>query len=213
MEGVLTAALRKCEGKHWIHLDGPIDFEWVETLNSLLDDNQALSLPNGETLKITQDTTILFETDSLQNLTPATVSRCGLLHLSQQQLLTPKQVLNKYLLKLPANVKDYLSEIEAKINCLMPLCVAQCPSHDPVWLVQTFIKHMDSFFQLYWFDYIQSNETDFEDPPQQQALKKCLKYLPPSEEDIVDQLQQVHKQLNPKQLQKQLFSKRIRPSD
>ena len=56
-DGVLTNAARlvvkrsseneNC-GKSWIICDGDIDPEWIESLNSVLDDNHLLTLPTGE---------------------------------------------------------------------------------------------------------------------------------------------------------------------
>jgi dynein heavy chain len=51
-EGVFTGEFRKfasdrSRAKKWVHLDGPIDYEWVENLNSILDDNRRMNLPNG----------------------------------------------------------------------------------------------------------------------------------------------------------------------
>jgi dynein heavy chain 2 len=51
-EGVLTASAReviKTEQSvlNWIVCDGDIDPEWIESLNSVLDDNHLLTLPTG----------------------------------------------------------------------------------------------------------------------------------------------------------------------
>lgn len=80
--------------KKWILLDGPIDHFWVENLNSILDDNQKMNLPNGETINMSDGTCLLLETDNLANCTPATISRCGLVFLSRDEVNIPKQIFN-----------------------------------------------------------------------------------------------------------------------
>lgn len=63
---------------HWIVFDGDIDPDWVEALNSVLDDNRVLTLPSGERIDFDWNRCrILFETTSLQFASPATISRLG----------------------------------------------------------------------------------------------------------------------------------------
>ena len=62
----------------WLIFDGDIDPDWVEALNSVLDDNRVLTLPSGERIDFDLGRTrILFETTSLANASPATISRLG----------------------------------------------------------------------------------------------------------------------------------------
>ena len=63
---------------YWIILDGDIDPEWVEALNSVLDDNQVLTLPSGERIDFDRNrVNIIFEVTSLSLASPATISRLG----------------------------------------------------------------------------------------------------------------------------------------
>ncbi len=79
--------------------DGDVDPEWVENLNSLLDDNKLLTLPNGERLALPNNVRVMFEVQDLRYATPATVSRCGMVWFSEETL-TLQMIFNNYLTRL-----------------------------------------------------------------------------------------------------------------
>ncbi|KAJ2856201.1 dynein heavy chain [Coemansia erecta] len=89
-DGLFTHLLRKIVDnvrgeslkRHWIVFDGDVDPEWVENLNSVLDDNRLLTLPNGERLALPPNVRIMFEVETLRYATLATVSRCGMVWFS-----------------------------------------------------------------------------------------------------------------------------------
>ena len=90
-DGVLTDAARKVvkeapEVSCWIICDGDVDPEWIESLNSVLDDNHLLTLPNGERISFGPNVNFLFETHDLRFASPATVSRMGMIFLSDEDL-------------------------------------------------------------------------------------------------------------------------------
>lgn len=74
---------------HWIVFDGDVDPDWVETLNSVLDDNRILTLPNGEQIPLLSNTRIVFETDNLLHANPSTVSRCGMICFGSESFIEP----------------------------------------------------------------------------------------------------------------------------
>jgi dynein heavy chain 1 len=63
-----------------------VDPEWAENLNSVLDDNKLLTLPNGERLAIPSNVRMIFEVETLKYATLATVSRCGMVWFSEETI-------------------------------------------------------------------------------------------------------------------------------
>ncbi|KAG5220562.1 dynein heavy chain protein [Salix suchowensis] len=112
-DGLFTHILRKIvddvrgesSKRHWIIFDGDVDPEWVENLNSVLDDNKLLTLPNGERLNLPPNVRIMFEVEHLRYATLATVSRCGMIWFSDD-VVTPSMVYQNYLATLSTNPLD-----------------------------------------------------------------------------------------------------------
>ncbi|KAG9253399.1 dynein heavy chain, N-terminal region 1-domain-containing protein [Emericellopsis atlantica] len=103
-DGLFTSILRKIvdnlrgedSKRHWIVFDGDVDPEWVENLNSVLDDNKLLTLPNGERLNLPSNVRIMFEVETLKYATLATVSRCGMVWFSEETV-TIEMMIDNYL--------------------------------------------------------------------------------------------------------------------
>lgn len=109
-DGVLTAAARQVvkepeNVRSWIICDGDVDPEWIESLNSVLDDNHLLTLPNGERINFGPNVNFLFETHDLRFASPATISRMGMIFLSDEDVDVARLV-SKWLLALPVAAGD-----------------------------------------------------------------------------------------------------------
>ncbi|KAM0792972.1 hypothetical protein ACM66B_002727 [Microbotryomycetes sp. NB124-2] len=151
-DGLFTNILRKIVDdvrgestkRHWIIFDGDVDPEWVENLNSVLDDNKLLTLPNGERLNLPPNVRIMFEVESLKYATLATVSRCGMVWFSADAV-SPPMLYHNYLASLRSQPID-VSEEELALDTRVLASAAQ--SESATMRTQTMIAdRLEQFFE------------------------------------------------------------------
>lgn len=90
-EGVLSSMMgRLCKeesvSQRWMILDGPVDTLWIESMNTVLDDNKVLTLLNGDRISLPPQVGLVFEVEDLAVASPATVSRAGMIFVNLSDL-------------------------------------------------------------------------------------------------------------------------------
>eukprot|EP00002_Diphylleia_rotans_P032033 TRINITY_DN6695_c0_g1_i1.p1 TRINITY_DN6695_c0_g1~~TRINITY_DN6695_c0_g1_i1.p1 ORF type:complete len:688 (-),score=126.86 TRINITY_DN6695_c0_g1_i1:164-2227(-) len=87
VDGPATAAFRQVEllenaRQAWIVFHGKLSADWLESLNTVLDDNKLLCLMNGDRIYVPSFAKVLLLSDSMFSVPRSVVARCGVLYLS-----------------------------------------------------------------------------------------------------------------------------------
>lgn len=137
----------------WVVLDGDIDAVWIESMNTVMDDNKVLTLVSNERIPLNDSMRMVFEIHTLKNATPATVSRAGILYINdtdvgyqpyvESWLATRVNELEKGY--LPYLVNRYLSKVveflqTTRVEFIVPLPLIN--------LVQSFCSMLDGMLKI-----------------------------------------------------------------
>lgn len=91
VDGLFSSLMRdmsNIDTKHnkWLVLDGDIDTMWIESLNTVMDDNKILTLASNERIPLNPTMRMVFEIANLTYASPATTSRAGILFVNPTDL-------------------------------------------------------------------------------------------------------------------------------
>ena len=151
----------------WIILDGDLDANWIESMNSVMDDNRLLTLPSNERIPLKLHMKLIFEIRDLNFATPATATSAGIVCMSDVEGVQWRSYVNSWINKLDniftPPVKDQLKKyfdkyIPDSLLYLKKNCHIQVPIFDlnPVQVVcsllDSLVTRVDQIQCLeYWF--------------------------------------------------------------
>lgn len=150
-DGTLSHIMRQLcsdegEDAKWFILDGPVDTLWIESMNTVLDDNKLLTLINGDRISLPPSVRLLFEVENLDEASPATVSRAGMIYIDVN-VHTYRPYLDSWLMK--KNDPDHVAFLEDQFKKYLPK-VFECKRTQCKELVRTSrINNIISFTKIY----------------------------------------------------------------
>eukprot|EP00835_Amoeboradix_gromovi_P001568 NODE_74_length_23402_cov_1.166974.p1 type:complete len:4329 gc:universal NODE_74_length_23402_cov_1.166974:19649-6663(-) len=131
----------------WILLDGDIDPMWIESLNTVMDDNKVLTLASNERIPLKDNMRLIFEIGDLKYATPATVSRAGILYISQNDV-SMNAIINSWIQKREdANERAILSQLFERYVAACLEFIKKVKHCDilPFNMINTLFRFLDHF--------------------------------------------------------------------
>jgi dynein heavy chain len=166
-DGVLSKVMRDLgnipdEFPKWLVLDGDLDANWIESMNSVMDDNKMLTLASNERIPLKNHMKMIFEIRDLRFASPATVSRAGILYIATEDGYQWRCIIKAWLHSLMDSaddekpehpeVKALIQELFDKYQDVAMLEIAKFFNHvvytESITMVQSTINMLKSMLPL-----------------------------------------------------------------
>eukprot|EP01012_Entosiphon_sulcatum_P030911 TRINITY_DN3847_c0_g1_i1.p1 TRINITY_DN3847_c0_g1~~TRINITY_DN3847_c0_g1_i1.p1 ORF type:complete len:4187 (-),score=787.17 TRINITY_DN3847_c0_g1_i1:47-10915(-) len=160
-DGILSVLFRKAAQdasgtKNWVMFDGPVDALWIESMNTVLDENKRLCLVSGEIIQMSKHMTIMFEVEDLAVASPATVSRCGMIYMEPVTCVGTEAQIRSWVARLPNCMKHLTSMFEELMGTFLDSSIQfvkkNCKEYVPTPAnnnVASCFRVLDAFIQPY----------------------------------------------------------------
>lgn len=137
------------QSSKWVVLDGDIDALWIESMNTVMDDNKVLTLVSNERISLTDSMRLIFEIYSLENASPATVSRAGVVHMNENdvnwQMILDSWLHKRQSIKELENLPKLLEKyVEAAYEILRGKGLSPIVRMPKISYLTSFLKILDS---------------------------------------------------------------------
>merc|ERR1719316_2609241 len=135
----------------WVILDGDIDAEWIESMNTVMDDNKILTLVSNERIPFTPTMRMLLEIQDMKHASPATVSRGGVLFINETDV-GYKPYVESWREKMDATAQStfylmFSNYFEANSEFFRKNFAYTCPMLDMGW-VQSICCYIDALLNF-----------------------------------------------------------------
>jgi type IV secretory pathway ATPase VirB11/archaellum biosynthesis ATPase len=159
--------------RKWIVIDSCVCGQtWMEVISACLDESRELLLANGDRVPFTDSMSLVFETDNISNVSPAFLSRCGVVSTkndvvkdaASNEPLLWEHLITTWIGETQVRIltlRPYVNILQGLFASLLKPCVqfamknaASCPENsnhrlqlDQTWVVSSFLRLFECYLK------------------------------------------------------------------